>query len=296
MSLQNNHVLPFTMDTSALGGRIVRLHECLDAILKRHDYPHAVSVLLGECIGLGVSLATALKFDGVFTFEARGDGVVPLLVVDITANGAIRGYAQVNGDIPAYHKVQDSLVQSLMGTGHMMITVDQASNKDRYQGIVDLNYPTWEGCMMAYFEKSMQFQSVFRVACTLENNTWRCGCIAIQKLPEESHKHDTDMENENWNRSVVLLKSLTHRELTDITLSCEDILYRLYHQENVRVYPPTALHDTCRCSAEKMRGAIAQIPESERSTLLNEDGVISVDCEYCSTTRTFKPDDIGLHA
>ena len=297
MCLSHNQILPFTIDSSALGGRVVRMHDCINTILQRHNYPYAVSVLLGEFITLGVSLATALKCDGVCTFEARGNGAVSLLVADITANGAVRGYAEITGDIATYSNIQNTLVSSLMGTGHMMFTVDQASTKHRYQGIVELNRPNWEQCMAQYFKKSMQCESVFRVACTQTKNGWVSGCVALQKMPKkmpkESHKYNTETENENWNRLCILLKSLTGTELTDIHISNKDLLLRLYHQEAIRIYTPTLLHDTCRCSRQKMLNAIMQIPESERGELLDKDGVISVHCAYCATTKTFTPQDIG---
>ncbi len=303
MSLPHNQVLPFIIDATPLGGRVVRLHDSLNSILTRHNYPYAVSVLLGQFMTLGVSLATALKFDGVFTFEARGDGMVPLLVADITANGAIRGYAQIadritTADMPAYDSIKHALVSTLMGTGHMMFTVDQMGTHERYQGIVALENPSWEQCMATYFEKSMQFQSVFRVACTQYKHGWVSGCIALQKMPEESQQHhidtEIDTENEKWNRAAIVLKSITDTELTDINIPPEHLLHCLYHDQSVRVYPPTLLHDTCRCSRQKMLNAIAQIPQHERSELLNADGVVQVHCEYCATTQNFTADHIGL--
>ncbi len=292
----NDQVLPFTIDDSPLSGRIVRLHHSIDAILTRHHYPHAVSVLLGQFMTLGVSLATALKFDGVCTLEARGNGVVPFLVADITAQGAIRGYAHIdsNKHIPDYSCIQDTLVYALMGTGHMIFTVDQMGTNARYQGIIELNQHSWEHCMEQYFEKSMQFKSVLRVACAKYPHGWISGCITIQKLPEQSQKTDTETENEYWNGAVILLQSVTDAELTDTTICPKVLLTRLYHAHPVRIYPPLLLHDTCRCNRQKMHNTLAQIPEKERGELLNADGQICVHCEYCATTQNFSPADITL--
>ena len=283
----NNFVLPFMIDESALSGRLIRLDSVLNDILSRHDYPDAVNALLGQFMVLGTSLANALKYDGIFTFEARGDGVVPLMVCDVTADGSVRGYAQIDGDIPNYDDVKDTLVSSLMGTGHMMFTVDQSATQERYQGIVELKGDTLEQSIAEYFDKSAQFISVFRIACEKLKNNWVAGCIAIQKLPAEETKHDTESELENWNRATVLLKSTKDNELTDINISAGDLLYRLYNEDGVRIYDTKPLLDKCRCSRERMLKAVLSVPENERSTLLTDNNTIDVKCEYCSTTHKF---------
>ena len=290
----DNSILPFIIDDSAVSGRVIRLGNVLDDILTRHNYPDSVATLLGQFIALGAGIATSLKFDGIFTFQARGNGSVPLMVVDITANGDIRGYANVDGTVPSLTECKNTLVSSLMGTGNMMITVDQNQEGGRYQGIVALDKDTLEDCIKEYFEKSAQFETVNRIACIKTQSGWRAGCAGISKLPAEDTKRDVKLEQENWKEKSILLKSIKDEELTDIQLSSEEILHRLYHTAEVKLFPYSALQDKCRCSKEKMYKALKHLDTVEKQDLFKEQKKVEITCQYCSSSYKFNPNDLGL--
>ncbi len=292
---QDNTILPFIIDDSGLSGRFIRLGSVLNDILGRHQYPDSVATLLGQFIALGAGISTSLKFDGIFTLQAKGDGAVPLIVVDITASGDIRGYANVDGNAPELADCKDTLVSSLMGTGNIIITVDQNKKGGRYQGIVALDKNTLEDCIKEYFERSAQFETVNRIACEKTQTGWRAGCAGISKLPAEDTKRDTNQEKDNWHEKVVLLKSLKDEELINIHLSSEEILHRLYHTAEVKLFPTRNLKDSCRCNKERMHTALKSLPETEKKDLFLEgQSKVEITCQYCSIQYHFSPADIGV--
>ena len=290
----DNSILTFMIDDSALSGRIIRLGSVLDDILNRHDYPDSVATLLGQFIALGAGIATALKFDGIFTLQAKGNGVVPLMVVDITASGDLRGYANIDGDIPELATCKDTLASTLMGTGHIMITVDQSTEGGRYQGVVALDKDTLEACIKEYFEKSAQFASFNRIACAKTSTGWRAGCAGISKLPAEETKRDVKAEQENWEEKVVLLNSLKDDELVDVQLSAEDIIYRLYHTSEIKVFETSALQDTCRCNSQRMHTALNHLDKAEKKSMFEKQNNVEIICQYCSKQYLFSPKDLGV--
>ena len=291
----DNSILPFMIDDSALSGRVIRLGSVLDDLLNRHDYPDSVATLLGQFIALGAGIATALKFDGIFTLQAKGNGPVPLMIVDITASGDLRGYANIDGDIPELATCKDTLASTLMGTGHIMITVDQSSIEGgRYQGVVALDKDTLESCIKEYFEKSAQFISVNRIACIKTPTGWRAGCVGISKLPAEKTKRDVKAEQENWEEKVVLLNSLKDQELVDVQLPAEDIIYRLYHTSEIKVFEIIALKDTCRCNSQRMHTALNNLDKAEKKSMFEEQSTVEIVCQYCSTQYLFSPKDLGV--
>src|SRR5215471_5313406 len=131
-------VQPFRIDPFALRGRLVRLGPTVDRILSQHDYPEPVAAILGEAIALAVTLAGALKYDGVFTLQTKSDGPVRLIVADVSTEGAVRGYAQYDRDRLPAHLAGSPSVPDLIGAGYIAFTVDQGENTERYQGIVEL--------------------------------------------------------------------------------------------------------------------------------------------------------------
>ncbi|MGB1361409.1 MAG: Hsp33 family molecular chaperone HslO [Alphaproteobacteria bacterium] len=295
MTKHNNFILPFMIDNSALSGRMIRLDNVLNNILSRHNYPEPVNKLLGQFITVTCSLANAFKYDGIFTLEARGDGAVPFIVCDISSDGSVRGYAKVDGDI-ANDINDDKLLKSLMGKGNIMFSLDQVATKERYQGIVELNHDTLQDSIEEYFKQSVQLVSKFRIACEKTKSGWVAGVISIQQLPKEATKHDVEAEAENWERASILLESTKDSELVDVSLSGEDLLFRLYHEDGVRVYEEQELIDKCRCSKERMLKAVLSVPEDERKTLITENNTIDVKCEYCSTTHKFNEAEAQLNA
>ncbi len=282
---KDDYVLPFQLESAPLRGRLVRLGPVIDTILHQHAYPQAIGVLLSEAITLGVALGTSLKFDGVFTLQAKGDGLVRLLVADITHDGGIRAYAQFEET-----KLIDVKADThLLGKGYLAFTVDQKMKQDRYQGIVELDGGTLAEAVQHYFRQSEQLPTGVVVAVRRDDQGhWHGGCLMLQQMPREggiSHASDTSVADD-WHRAMLLLGTCTPEELTDPTLSAENLLIRLFHEEGVRAYDPMGLRHQCRCSAERVTDMLRSLPRPEIEDLA-VNGLISVTCEFCNKTYEF---------
>jgi molecular chaperone Hsp33 len=305
---QDDLVQPFQIDLSALRGRLVRLGPLVDEIIKQHDYPEPVAMMLGEAITLAVLLAGALKYDGVFTLQTKGDGPIHLMVADVTTAGAVRGYAQ--WDDAKLQKAMDrsagsayGSVPKLIGAGYIAFTVDQGQHTDRYQGIVELQGATLAECAHHYFHQSEQIQAGIKVAVgrvgTNGSSRWRAGGIMIQRVPPEGGTVTKSIEEEReegWRKAMVLMSSSTSAELLDPALSPNELLFRLFHEDGVRVYRPHALAAQCRCSRERIERILIQIDPAELDDMKLETGEVTVTCEFCSTIYRFEEDEIAaLH-
>lgn len=311
-------IQPFQIESFPLRGRLVRLGPTIDAILSRHDYPEPVANLLGETIALAALLASAMKFDGIFTLQTKGDGPVNLLVADVMSTGDIRGYAGYDED-----KLQAALdgpvsapVPMLLGAGYLAFTVDQGRHTERYQGIVELTGGTMAECVHYYFRQSEQLDAAIQVAVGKAGANgamhWRAGGLMLQHVPPEggyeggahddmgdkgSYNWDLDAQEDEdgWRTSVALMGSLTGRELLMPTLAPRDLLYRLFHEVGVRAFEPEKLFDSCRCSRERVANTLASLPRDEIIACKDEEtGEVIVTCEFCSATYRF--DDEGLEA
>ncbi len=304
-------VLPFQIDAHALRGRLVRLGGTIDAILNRHDYPEPVATLLGEALVLAAALAATLKYDGVFTLQTKGDGPVSMMVADVTTEGSLRGYAQVDrSKLDAALKRAtrgaaaaglDGPVPRLLGAGYLAFTVDQGPETERYQGIVELTGATLADCIHHYFRQSEQFQAAINLAVGRVpdqadgQRRWRAGALMIQRLPDPRGAEAEERE-EGWRTAMALMASGTRRELLDPDLKPDRLLYRLFHEEGVRVYHTRHLKDSCRCSRQRVAGMLRGLPRSELEDLKVE-GVLMVTCEFCNRRYGFGEDDLAaLHA
>ncbi|HET7594501.1 MAG TPA: Hsp33 family molecular chaperone [Stellaceae bacterium] len=298
-------VQPFQIDASGLRGRLVRLGPVLDEILTRHDYPEPVALMLGEAIALAAALAGALKYDGVFTLQTRGDGPIRLLVADVTSAGAVRGYAQYDAEKLAKTVaavaggttgIGDS-VPRLLGAGHLAFTVDQGEHTDRYQGIVELQGATLAECAHHYFRQSEQVEAGLKVAVArLPDNDgtarWRGGSLMIQRLPPEGDAGKRDAAEDGWRRAVILMSSSTSRELVDPDLAPEALLFRLFHEDGVRAYRRHDLAARCRCSRERVETVLRMMPAEELATM-KVDGHIIVTCQFCSAVYDFDEGEVA---
>jgi len=298
-------VQPFQIDASGLRGRLVRLGPVLDEILTRHDYPEPVALMLGEAIALAAALAGALKYDGVFTLQTRGDGPIRLLVADVTSAGALRGYAQYDAEKLAKTVaavaggtagIGDS-VPRLLGAGHLAFTVDQGEHTDRYQGIVELQGATLAECAHHYFRQSEQVEAGLKVAVARlpdDDGTarWRGGSLMIQRLPPEGDAGKRDAAEDGWRRAVILMSSSTSRELVDPDLAPEALLFRLFHEDGVRAYRRHDLAARCRCSRERVETVLRMMPAEELATM-KVDGHIVVTCQFCSAVYDFDEGEVA---
>ena len=298
-------VQPFQIDSSGLRGRLVRLGPVLDEILTRHAYPEPVALMLGEAIVLAAALAGALKYDGVFTLQTRGDGPIRLLVADVTSAGAMRGYAQYDAEklakaidaAPAGASGLGDSVPRLLGAGHLAFTVDQGEHTDRYQGIVELQGATLAECAHHYFRQSEQVEAGLKVAVArwpddAGTARWRGGSLMIQRLPPAGDAAKRDAAEDGWRRAVILMSSSTSRELVDPNLAPEALLFRLFHEDGVRAYRRHDLAARCRCSRERVETVLRMMPADELATM-KIDGHIIVTCQFCSAAYDFDESEVA---
>ncbi len=300
-------VLPFEVKPLGVRGRVVRLGSVIDDILSRHDYPPPISSILAEAIALAALLGTTLKFDGKFILQTKTEGPVNMLVADFQAPDGVRGVARFDKDKVAALGAAP-LQQQLLGEGYLAMTVDQGTDMERYQGIVALGKGTLADAAHEYFQKSEQIPTRLKLAAgplQLRGDKaahWRAGAILVQHLPREGgispiplSSGDAPLgiaeivaEHDDWVKAKLLLDTVEPHELLDPTLSAEDLLYRLYHEDGVTVYPETQLKRHCTCSVDTVSEMLRRFSTEDRADMV-KDGTIEVVCEFCSSVYRFTP-------
>lgn len=288
----NDVIIPFQVANGAVRGRMVRLGPAVREILGSHAYPPAVGRLLSETLALAAVLAGSLKYDGVFTLQAQGNGAVSLLVADVTSAGDLRGYARF--DAEALGKVTGDTVPDLLGTGYLAFTVDQGPHTERYQGIVELSGATLSDCAKQYFAQSEQLDTEVVLASATQPEP-AAAALMIQRMPGSQPGAPilTGHESaEAWRTATILLASLTRDELLDPSLAPEQVPYRLFHAEGLQLWEGKALRAQCRCSEAKIATALRSIPRAEIAALKDETGKVAITCEFCRTVYDF--DDEAL--
>lgn len=307
----DDSVLPFSVASLDLRGRVVRLGPALDDILGRHDYPAPISKLLGEAIVLTVLLGSSLKIEGRFILQTRSDGPVRMLVVDYKTPGNIRACAQFD---PAKITPAASAGE-LLGNGHLAMTIDQGNARNRYQGLVALNGGSLEEAAHEYFLRSEQIPTRVRLAVAEEltagdngsRHTWRAGGMLLQFLPKTSERmrgpdlapgdapegtpeHFVDPDDA-WVEGQARIATVGDIELIDPALSSERLLYRLFHEYGVRVFRSSEVQARCSCSRDSVETMLRSFPAEDRADMV-ENGVISVTCEFCNAHYVFDPEQV----
>lgn len=282
--MDDNLVQTFQLDGPNLRGRILRLGTVMDEILRRHAYPEPVTQLTGEVAVLAMLLSSMIKYDGIFTLQTQSDGPVSMLVADIVSPGILRACARFNADeIP---ERTDAPV-TLMGQGYLAFTVDQGENTEQYQGIVSLTGGALQDSVQHYFSQSEQITTGIRMAMSRNSDGhWRAGAIMLQMLPEQAGAEKGESKEDDWRRTMILLQSCTDEELLDPELSQNDLLFRLFHEEDVRVFDPAPVREGCRCSQERAKGIIDMMTQEDRDDMTVE-GKIQVKCEFCDREYNF---------
>jgi len=300
-AMRADHALPFLLHDGTLRGRLVRLSATTDAILTRHAYPPIVAKLVAEAAAVATALALSVKFEGIFTFQARGNGPVSLLVADVTSKGAVRAYARFDDDAVAalpFKPSEPAKVQRLLGAGHLTFTVD--FDDHRYQGIVELTGATLAECAQTYFRQSEQLETALSVAALPHPNApdqWQSAVLMLQRMPFDlSLGYSEEEVDELWRTAVILQGSVTAVELLDPALAPENVLYRLFHAENLSLSAPRVVHFGCRCSAERVKRALIGIPNVDLLEMRLADGSIAATCEFCSTVYTLSTAEVAAMA
>ncbi len=306
-------ILPFEVAALDLRGRVVRLGASVDEILARHDYPAPVAKLLGEAITLAALFGSSLKFDGRFILQTQTDGPVRMLVVDYATTGRIRACARFDRG-----RVDEAAAQGgdLLGRGHLAMTIDQGAEMNRYQGVVALDGASLEQAAHEYFRRSEQIPTRVRLAVAEEfragpeghKHRWRAGGILLQflpKSPERMRGPDLDpgdvpagvatagvAEDDAWVEGRSLVETVEDLELIDPAISSERLLYRLFHERGVRVFNNASVLAKCSCSRHNVKAMLQSFSREDRDEMV-ENGVISVNCEFCSETYLFDPSELA---
>ncbi|WP_425410345.1 Hsp33 family molecular chaperone [Hyphococcus sp.] len=295
-------ILPFQVADTAVRGRIVRLGGAIDEILSAHQFPDPVSELLGEAVALVSMMGASLKFDGKLIFQAQGDGPAPLLVTDYSANGALRGTAKTSAELP--DAISNPGLRELLGEGTIVMTIDQGADMDRYQGVTPIEGDSLAQAAISYFNQSEQIPTIIKLAVGRVQSpgaepTWRAGGVMAQYVPGEGGTRErgeailqTDEDREHWDRAAAFVETVQADELLDPFISAETLLYRLFHEDGVRVYDPQPVRAACSCNADKIGAVLSRYGKDDLEDMV-EDGAIIVTCEFCRKSYRFTPD--GAH-
>ena len=288
-----DRLLGFSIPSRHARGRAVRLDAPLNEILAAHAYPPAITHLLAEALVLATLLGGLLKnvgegkAGGQLTMQAQTEGGVVRLLVCDWRGGELRGYVDFDRDRLAALGANPSLF-ALFGKGYLGITFDLASGEGRYQGIVPLEGESLAEACESYFSQSEQLPTLIRTAVRSTVSGTMAGGILVQHLAEGEEGRErlhVRMDHPEWEHVAVLTGSTRHDELLDPKLSLDALVWRLFHEEDeVRVEPAQYISRGCRCSEEHYRSVISGFPEDERAAMRDDDGVILVNCEFCSRT------------
>ncbi|PZT85604.1 MAG: molecular chaperone Hsp33 [Citromicrobium sp.] len=278
--------LGFTIPARNARGRLVRMDRVVDEILAAHAYPAPIALLLAEALVLATLIGSLLKDDGSqVTMQAQTEaGAVKLLVCDYKA-GELRGYVDFDQAKMAELGANPSLY-ALFGKGYLALTFDVVGGKGRYQGIVPLEGETLAEACQTYFLQSEQVPTLIRTAVRTDAEGCAAAGLLVQHLPDGEEGRErlhTRLDHPEWEHVAVLAGSIKHEELLDPALSLEAIAWRLFHEEDeVRIVPGAALSRGCRCSVAHYEEVLRKFPEADRADMRDENGIISVDCAFCS--------------
>lgn len=266
----------FMLEQAHVRGEWLHLNQTWQEILARADYPAFVKTILGEAVTAAVLLAATIKHDGSLTLQIRGDGPIHLLVIQATAQGTVRGLAQWS------REATGTRLTDLFGEAQLAITLESHQNNERYQSLIPLEGDSLSVALEAYFERSEQLPT--RLWLTSDDKT--AAGILLQRLPQAEHHAD------DWQRASVLLDTLTRDELTQ--LEPEALLYRLFHEENVRLFDAKAIGFHCTCSRERVETMVRSLGQTEATAIIEAQGKIEIICEFCNANYTLDAIDTGL--
>ncbi len=276
----------------------------MDDILGAHEFPLPIAHLVAETITLTAALSAMLKYEGIFTLQAQGDGPLHMLVSDITSAGIVRGCASFEAErfqksreqisaLETKESSQNHLAQYL-GKGYLAFTVDQGENASPYQGIVDIKGASMVDCVQHYFAQSEQIGTGIKMAVGKRGEHWRAGAIMLQNMPEDGLNPEAgagNLQEDDWRRAMILLDSCTEDEMLSPELESNDLLLRLFHEEGVRVYDPKLLKKGCRCDEGRVENILMTMTEDDIK-YMSVDEEILMKCEFCSKTYVFKEADV----
>jgi len=272
----------YLFDDMHARGELVQLDKTYQQILENHQYTDGVKTLLGELLAATCLLTATLKFEGEIAVQLQGDGPLSYAVINGNDQQVMRGVAKLKHDSDA------AGLTDLVGKGVMVITI-RPTKGEPYQGVVPLEKPTLAECLAQYFESSDQIPTTLWLFTDIQKG--QAAGALIQLLPDSG---DKEQQLADYDHLCQLTHTIKQEEI--FTLEANDLLHRLYHQENVRVFEPQAVTYKCSCSYEKCLATISQLDPSELKAIIEEQGKVSMTCDYCATTYAFNEQQLGSFA
>ncbi|ORU91538.1 MAG: molecular chaperone Hsp33 [Cycloclasticus sp. symbiont of Bathymodiolus heckerae] len=274
MTTQNkDQLFRFLFEELGVRGEIISLDKSWKTALSIHSYPPVVAEQLGQALAASLLLSATLKFDGSLILQIQSDGPIRMLVAQSSNQQSVRGLAHWNGDI------RHGNLPSLFGEGRLVLTI-KPDNGKAYQGIVSLEGESLADAIESYFSQSEQLKT--RLWFAVDGD--RAVGLLLQELPAQ------DDEQSGWQHVETLADTITQKEL--LSLSSEDVIYRLFHEESVRLYDPQPVEFKCDCSREKVETSLLTLGRNELTDLLKERGIIEADCDFCNQQYRFNTADI----
>ncbi|NSX53560.1 Hsp33 family molecular chaperone HslO [Parasulfitobacter algicola] len=312
-------VLPFQLDRSDIRGRVARLDGVLEQILSQHNYPAQIEALVAEMAVLTALIGQTMKLRWKLSLQVRGDGAARLIATDYyspSQDGTpakIRGYASFDEEklIPGADPF------SQIGNGYFAILIDQGQGTTPYQGITPISGGSLSACAETYFAQSEQIPSRFAISFgqsqrPTEKANWRAGGILLQHMPKASPFADQggsgeagllnalDIldgdEGENWNRANILLDTVEELELVGPNVDPTDLLIRLFHEEQPRVFDAQPITFGCTCSSDRVRQSLSIYSARDIAHMTTDDGIVTADCQFCGAHYEFNPLTLGFEA
>jgi molecular chaperone Hsp33 len=294
-------VLPFDIAKAGVRGRLVRLDAASARALGAHILPEPAARVTGEMVALGALLGTALKLDGRLTIQTKGDGPLDLITADYygadeNRDRGVRGYARL--DAERFAALDAQAFDKLAGKGALAITIEPKLGGKTYQGIVELSPEGIGASAETYFAQSEQLPTVIRLAAAPlyvagdPNPHWRAGGLMLQMTPEAA-KHGNESRSDDWDRLSLLLKTVEDIELVDTSLAPETLLWRLFHEDEVRVQPPERVIFRCDCDTSRITQILRRYAPDEREGLADPDGIIRARCEFCGKSHEIGPESLN---
>ena len=304
-------ILPFQLDRANIRGRVARLDGVLEQVLSQHNYPPQIEALIAEVVLLTALIGPTIKLRWKLSIQVRGDGPARILAADYYAPGKegapahIRAYASFDAerlaaDRPAFTQI---------GKGYFAILIDQGDGTEPYQGVTPLDKQSLSDCAEIYFEKSEQIPTRFELAFGRSqipgaDEHWRAGGIMLQHMPNASslmagadYTQTSDEDDaENWARTNILLDTVEDLELIGPSVAPADLLLRLFHEEQPRLFEPRKVEFGCTCSPAKVRQSLSIYSAKDIAHMTTKDGVVTADCQFCGQHYEMNPKTLGFEA
>jgi molecular chaperone Hsp33 len=313
-------VLPFQLDRSSIRGRVARLDGALDQVLKQHNYPPVIEALVAEAAVLTALIGQSVKLRWKLSLQIRGKGPARLIATDYygpSADGEparIRAYASYD----AGRLDLDAVPFSQIGEGYFAVMIDQGADMTPYQGFTPIAGGSLSACAETYFAQSEQLPTRFSLTFGKSQMPggvahWRAGGVMLQHMPaiggsvaaeagsgEGGLLSHTDIlggaEAEDWTRANALLDTVEEIEMIGPTVTPTELLVRLFHEEEPRVFDAQAVHFGCSCGPEKVRQAMSIYSQKDIKTMTTAAGTVTADCQFCGAHYEFDPRTLGFEA